>query len=156
MLRVPACLRFNVAGEPMADLLVIAPSDEPLTGVEVGGSVIPRLIDEIPLLAAIATTARGQTVIRDAAELRHKESDRIGQTARQLKRMGADIEELQEGLVIKGGELHGAEVNSAGDHRLAMTLAVAGLRASGISNPQCECSAGVVPWVFCAACPTRC
>ncbi len=116
-------------GEPVADILV---RSSRLRGIEVGGEMVPRLIDEVPLLALAACFAEGETVIRDAAELRVKESDRLRATARQLRRLGADIEELDDGLRVRGGiRLRGCRVNSYGDHRLAMTLAVAGLLASG-------------------------
>ena len=116
-------------GEPVADILV---RSSRLRGIEVRGEMVPRLIDEVPLLALAACFAEGETVIRDAAELRVKESDRLRATARQLRRLGADIEEMDDGLRVRGGiRLRGCRVNSYGDHRLAMTLAVAGLLASG-------------------------
>ncbi len=122
-------------GEPVADL--VARSSR-LRGIVVSGELIPRLIDEIPVLALAALHAEGETVVRDAAELRAKESDRLRTTAQELRRLGGDIEELPDGLRIRGGRrLQGAKVRSHGDHRLAMTLAVAGLVAQGetiISN----------------------
>lgn len=119
-----------VCGEPVADLsATFTPS---LRAVVVEGDRIPLMIDEVPILAVVATLARGETVIRDAAELRHKESDRLAAMAQGLARMGADIEERPDGLVIHGGKrLHGAEVDAAGDHRVAMSLAIAGLVAEG-------------------------
>ena len=94
--------------------------------------MIPRVLDEIPALAVAACFANGETVIRDAQELRVKESDRIGSTVRELSKMGARIQELPDGMIIQGGEgLKGAHCDSHGDHRLAMALAVAGLLASG-------------------------
>jgi 3-phosphoshikimate 1-carboxyvinyltransferase len=117
------------AGEPLADI-VIESSD--LKGTEVGGDTIPRLIDEIPVLAVAACVARGKTVIRDAGELRVKESDRIATVAAELSRLGARIEPLPDGMVIHGGKpFSGTEVDSHFDHRLAMSLAVAGLVAKG-------------------------
>ena len=117
------------AGEPLADI-VVESSD--LKGIEVGGDIIPRLIDEIPVLAVAACVARGKTVIRDAGELRVKESDRIATVATELSRLGAKIEPLPDGMVIYGGKpLSGTEVDSHFDHRLAMSLAVAGLVAKG-------------------------
>jgi 3-phosphoshikimate 1-carboxyvinyltransferase len=90
------------------------------------------MIDELPLLALAATQAQATTVIRDAAELRVKETDRIAGTVLELRKMGADIEERPDGFVVRGPTpLVGALVDSHGDHRLAMTLAVAGLLASG-------------------------
>jgi len=99
---------------------------------EIGGAMIPRLIDELPLLALVATQAQGTTMIRDAAELRVKETDRIATTVAELHKLGAEIEARSDGFIVRGpSPLKGAEVNSHGDHRLAMTLAVAGLLASG-------------------------
>lgn len=115
--------------EPAADLSVSAAG---LKGTEIGGELIPRLIDEIPVLAVAACAAQGVTRIRDAAELRVKESDRIAAIALQLGRMGADISERPDGLEIRGGRrLRGAVVQSGGDHRMAMALIVAGLGAEG-------------------------
>jgi 3-phosphoshikimate 1-carboxyvinyltransferase len=117
------------AGEPAADIVI---QSSTLKGIEVGGEMVPRLIDEIPLLALAGCFARGKTVIRDAAELRVKESDRIATITRELTRLGAEIEELPDGMVVYGGKaLSGAEVSSHLDHRLAMSLAVAGLMAKG-------------------------
>ena len=104
----------------------------PLRGIMIGGGVIPRAIDELPVLAVAACLAAGETVIRDAAELRVKESDRVAVLARELGRLGADIAPQPDGLVIAGGRrLHGGRVRSGGDHRIAMALAVAGLCADG-------------------------
>jgi len=117
------------AGEPLADI-VVESSD--LKGVEIGGSIIPRLIDEIPVIAVAACAARGKTVIRDAAELRLKESDRIATVSEELSRLGAGIELLPDGMVIHGGKsLVGREVDTHFDHRLAMSLAIASLVAKG-------------------------
>lgn len=111
--------------EPVADIQV---EYAPLKGVVVRGDKIPRLIDEIPVLAVAASTARGTTIIRDARELRVKESDRIKALATQLGRMGAKVVELEDGMIIEGiEELKGGEVDSSGDHRIAMALAVAGM-----------------------------
>jgi len=115
--------------EPLADLYV---ESSRLKAIEISGDIIPRLIDEIPLLAVAACVAQGDTLIRGAGELRVKESDRIETIARELSRLGANIEELSDGMVIHGGRLLlGAEVRSHLDHRLAMSLAVAGLVARG-------------------------
>jgi 3-phosphoshikimate 1-carboxyvinyltransferase len=120
--------------EPVADLYI---ESSRLKAIEIGGDIIPRLIDEIPLLAVAACAAQGKTVIRDAGELRVKESDRILTTIRELSRLGAKIEELPDGMVIYGGSaLLGAEVRSHSDHRLAMSLAVAGLIAGGNTSIQ--------------------
>ena len=125
------------AGEPLADI-TIESSD--LTGIEIGGDIIPRLIDEIPAIAVAGCVAKGKTVIRDAAELKVKESDRITTVASELARLGAEIEQLPDGMRIHGGKaLTGAEVDSHFDHRLAMSLAIAGLIAKGettIENAQ--------------------
>lgn len=119
----------TVGGEPVADL--VAESCH-LTGVEIGGDIIPRIIDELPALAVAACFAEGTTVIRDAGELRVKESDRIETTVGELKSLGAMIESRQDGMIIHGtGRLNGALCNSHGDHRLAMALAVAGSLALG-------------------------
>lgn len=117
------------AGERIAALSV--ESAEPV-GTTVGGTLIPRLIDEVPALAVLAAVARGSTEIRDAGELRVKESDRIAAVTRELGRMGVRIEERPDGMVIPGGQrFRGAHVASGGDHRMAMALAVAGLVADG-------------------------
>jgi 3-phosphoshikimate 1-carboxyvinyltransferase len=116
-------------GERIASLTV--ESAEPV-GTPVAGPLIPRLIDEVPALAVLAATARGATEIRDAAELRVKESDRIAAVKRELAKMGVRIEERPDGMVIPGGQrFRGAHVASGGDHRMAMALAVAGLVAEG-------------------------
>ena len=116
-------------GEPVADIEV---ESSELKGVEVEGALIPRLIDEIPLIALAGCAAAGTTTIRDAQELRVKESDRIAATVKELSKLGAHIEELPDGMVIHGGaELNAAAVDSHGDHRLAMTLGIAALVAKG-------------------------
>ena len=103
-----------------------------LHGTQVSGELVVRMIDEFPLLAVLATQARGETIVRDAGELRVKESDRIGALTGELRRLGAQIEEQPAGFVIEGpSPLQGGVVNSHGDHRLAMSLAVAGLLAAG-------------------------
>jgi 3-phosphoshikimate 1-carboxyvinyltransferase len=118
-----------VSGEPVADLRV---QSGQLSGMEIGGKLIPRVIDEIPLIALAASVARGKTVIRDAGELRVKESDRISNTAKELLKLGADVQELPDGMVIQGKKkLLGAACESHGDHRLAMMLGIAGLVAEG-------------------------
>ncbi len=125
-------------GEQVADVTVIGGG---LRGVTIGGALIPRLIDELPVLAALATQTEGETIIQDAHELRVKESDRIEIISRELRKMGADIEEREDGMIVRGPvQLKGAEVISPpGDHRIAMTLAVAALVADGdttIHNAQ--------------------
>lgn len=122
----------EVAGEPVADLRV---RYSRLKACTIAGDLIPRLIDEIPILAVAAATAEGTTVIRDAAELRVKESDRLAVTAAQLNRLGAQISELPDGLEITGGTpLNGTDVDSSTDHRIAMSLAIAALIASGTTT----------------------
>jgi 3-phosphoshikimate 1-carboxyvinyltransferase len=122
----------TVAGEPVADLQVRSCS---LHSCTIAGNLIPRLIDEIPILAVAAVFAQGTTVIRDAAELRVKESDRIAVMAAELNRMGARVTELPDGLEITGGTpLTGADVDSHTDHRIAMSLAIAALNASGTTT----------------------
>lgn len=126
------------AGEPRATVRV---RSSHLRGVSIGGDLIPRLIDEIPILAVAAACAEGKTTIRDAGELRVKESDRIRAIASELNGMKIATEELQDGLMIHGGrELRGARCNSYGDHRMAMALTIAGLKASGettVSDTAC-------------------
>ena len=108
------------------------PSPATLRGIEIGGDIIPRVIDELPVLAMAASRASGRSVFRDAAELRVKESDRISATVDGLAALGARLTETEDGMVIEGGSrLTGAGVESHGDHRIAMTMAVAGLVASG-------------------------
>lgn len=115
--------------EPVGDIRVRSSA---LQGTTIGGDLVPRLIDELPVLAVAAASAHGTTVVRDAAELRAKESDRIATVASELGKMGAPIIPTDDGMIIEGGgELHGATVESYGDHRLAMTLAVAALIAEG-------------------------
>ncbi|MGI6468925.1 MAG: 3-phosphoshikimate 1-carboxyvinyltransferase [Syntrophomonadaceae bacterium] len=119
-----------VGGEPVADVLVRSAA---LHGTSVGGSIIPRMIDEVPILAVAMAAADGESRIDDAGELRVKESDRLAAISTQLNKMGACVEELPQGLLITGKPQHlrGAEVHSLGDHRIAMSLAVAALVARG-------------------------
>ena len=116
-------------GEPTADLLV---KFSALKGITISGEIIPTLIDEIPIIAIMAAFAKGTTVIKDAAELKVKESDRIQVMADNLKAMGADIESTDDGMIIHGGkDLHGAIIDSHKDHRIAMSFAIASLLADG-------------------------
>jgi 3-phosphoshikimate 1-carboxyvinyltransferase len=118
-----------LGGEPIADLEVNSSS---LTGIEIGGDTIPLLVDEIPLIALAASVAQGRTVIKNAEELRVKESDRITSTVKELSKLGASIKEMEDGMIIHGvGKLHGSDCDSHGDHRLAMMLGVASLIAEG-------------------------
>ena len=125
-------------GEPTADLLIRSSS---LHGTEIKGEIIPTLIDEIPMIAVMAAFAEGTTVIRDAAELKVKESDRIQVMTDNLTRMGADVEALPDGMIIHGGKpLHGATIDSHKDHRIAMSFAVAGGICEGsltITDGEC-------------------
>ena len=121
-------------GEPIGDLIV---TPAPLHGVTVEGDVVANLIDEVPVLAVAAACAEGETLIRDAAELRVKETDRIAAVAAMLAALGADVEERPDGLVIRGGRpLTGASVTTHGDHRIAMAAGVASLVAAGTTTPD--------------------
>jgi 3-phosphoshikimate 1-carboxyvinyltransferase len=118
-------------GEPVADLVARGGSGR-LQGVEVSGDTVVRMIDEFPILAVAATQAEGKTVVRDARELRVKESDRIAAVVGELRKLGASIEERDDGFVVQGPtRLRGTPVLGHGDHRLAMALVVAGLVAGG-------------------------
>jgi 3-phosphoshikimate 1-carboxyvinyltransferase len=125
-------------GEPFGDITV---EGSEIAGMEIGGSWIPNIIDEIPVLAVLGTRTRQGIRIRDAAELRAKESDRIRAVAANLRILGAKVEEYPDGLFVRGNQrLHGGEVDSFGDHRIAMAFAVAGLFAEGpvtIKDPGC-------------------
>ncbi len=127
------------AGEKTADLLVRYTKD--LHGTVIEGDLIPTLIDEIPVIAVLAATAEGETVIRDAQELRVKESDRLTIMVDSLTAMGCDIEGTPDGMIIRGGcPLQGAQIDSHLDHRIAMSFAVASLVAEGttvIQNAEC-------------------
>ncbi len=127
-----------VAGEPVADLRVRyagTGARPPLYACTLAGALIPRLIDEIPVLAVAATVAQGTTIIQDAAELRVKESDRIAVMAHQLNQMGARITEQPDGMEIVGSTpLVGTDVDSYTDHRIAMSLAIAALTATGTTT----------------------
>jgi 3-phosphoshikimate 1-carboxyvinyltransferase len=120
----------TMSGEPVADIL--SRGGGPLKSIRIGGETIPSLIDEFPILCIAAALAEGTTVIQGAGELRVKESDRIKSMASELGKMGVEIEEHPDGLNIRGsGGLKGAEVQSHGDHRIAMAMAVASLAAKG-------------------------
>lgn len=119
----------TVGGEPTADLLV---RTSELHGTTIEGSMIPTLIDEIPMLAVLAAFAEGTTIIKDAAELKVKETDRIETVTWNLKAMGADVTPTEDGMVIHGTKaLHGAKIHSFLDHRIAMAFSIAGLVADG-------------------------
>lgn len=117
----------ELSGEPVADLLVKSSN---LNGIEIGGELVPRAIDEFPVVSVAAAFAEGVTTIRDAKELRVKETDRIAAMCDVLGKLGAKIEPLEDGMRITGGQsLRGGIVGSFGDHRIAMSMAVAALRA---------------------------
>ena len=132
--------RREEAGEPVSDLHVRA---RPLRGVTIGAEEIPQTIDEFPILCVAAALADGETVISGAEELRVKESDRIATMATELRKMGVTVQEKPDGLTIRGtagAPLRGGQCTSHGDHRVAMSLAVAGLIASGPTTiDQTEC-----------------
>lgn len=118
-----------VSGEPVADIHV---TTSQLHGCEVSGDIIPALIDELPIIAVMAATATGTTTIKDAAELKVKESDRIATVTENLKNMGCDITPTDDGMIINGGQrLHGTHIKTYLDHRIAMSFAIAGLVAEG-------------------------
>ncbi|MCI8312105.1 MAG: 3-phosphoshikimate 1-carboxyvinyltransferase [Lachnospiraceae bacterium] len=122
-------LNKNHGGEPTADLLV---RHSGLKGTTVGGALIPTLIDELPVVAALACFAEGTMVIKDAQELKVKESNRIDAMVKSLSLMGAKVTETEDGMIIEGGHpLHGAVIDSRLDHRIAMTFAVTALAADG-------------------------
>lgn len=133
------CLNQTLSGgEPTADILV---RHSPLKAVTIEGSTIPTLIDELPMIAVMAAFAEGTTVIRDAAELKVKETNRIDTVTANLRAMGGDITPTEDGMVIRGTKrLNGARIDSFLDHRIAMAFAVAGLAAEGetdIERSQC-------------------
>ena len=127
-----------MSGEPVADITVTTSS---LKGITIGGDIIPTLIDEIPIIAILACFADGDTIIKDAQELKVKESNRIDVMVKNLSAMGADIEATEDGMIIHGGKpLHGAFIESHDDHRIAMSFAIASFAADGettIDNPDC-------------------
>ena len=114
--------------DPIAKSATLTVETSDLKGTEIGGALIPRLIDELPIIALLATQAQGQTVIKDAEELKVKETDRIQVVADALNSMGATITPTADGMIIKGkSTLHGAKVNTFGDHRIGMMTAIAAL-----------------------------
>jgi len=134
-------------GEPVADIVVRSGS---LCGTIVEGHLVPRSIDELPLVALAGCLAEGETVIREAQELRVKESDRVRTTADGLRRLGARVDEMPDGLIVKGPQrLSGSRVYSRGDHRQAMMLAVAGCLADGETTiHKAESVAVSYPWFW--------
>jgi len=127
-----------VSGEPVADIHV---STSSLHGCKISGHIIPTLIDEIPIIAVMASVAKGQTIIADAAELKVKESDRIKTVCENLSNMGCRISPTEDGMIIDGGApLQGTEIKTYLDHRIAMSFAIAGLVADGetsFDNEEC-------------------
>ena len=125
-------------GETVADLTVRTSA---LRGTTISGSMIPTLIDEIPVIAVMAACANGTTVIRDAAELKVKESNRLHEVCRDLRLMGVRVDETEDGMVIYGGgRLRGTRIDPRGDHRLAMAFSIAGLVSDGsveITDESC-------------------
>jgi 3-phosphoshikimate 1-carboxyvinyltransferase len=134
----------QLSGEPVADILV---KSSRLQGVEIGGGVVPRAIDEFPVISVAAACAEGKTVIRDARELRVKETDRIAAMVSELSSVGAQVEGTEDGMIITGVEgLTGGRVASHGDHRIAMSLAVAALTARGeVAIADTGCTATSFP-----------
>ena len=128
----------HTQGEPVGNIEI---HGSPLTGTTILAGEVPNLIDEIPVIAVAAALAEGRTVIRNARELRVKETDRITTVVHNLRAMGAVVEEFDDGMEIQGGNpLHGAQIDSYGDHRIAMAFAIAGLFATGetlIRNTAC-------------------
>lgn len=135
-IRVVNTREFN--GEPVSDIRV---RSSVLRGTVIEGDLVPRMIDEIPVLAVAAAAAEGETVVRDASELKVKESDRIAAVAGGLQKFGVNISELEDGFLVKPeNRLRGAVVDPGGDHRIAMAMSVAGLISEGqtvIRDPQC-------------------
>ncbi|MDL4840808.1 3-phosphoshikimate 1-carboxyvinyltransferase [Aquibacillus rhizosphaerae] len=128
----------TIGGEPVGSITVNASTPKPIV---IDGEIIPRIIDEIPIIALLATQANGKTIIRDAEELRYKETDRIASVVQTLQALGANIEATNDGMVIYGNDtLTGAEVDSYGDHRIGMMIAIASLITKNsitLKNPDC-------------------
>lgn len=118
----------EVCGEPVADIIV---KSSKLKGIEISGDIIPTLIDEVPIIAVAASLAEGTTIIKDAQDLRNKESDRIATITTELKKLGVDIQETPDGMIVNGKEKieGGCNCDSNFDHRIAMSLAIAALAA---------------------------
>lgn len=137
----------EMAGEPVADLFVKSSS---LRGIEIGGALVPRAIDEFPVISVAAACAEGTTIIRDARELRVKETDRIAAMAAVLQQLGVEVETADDGMTVHGREsLRGGRVNSCGDHRIAMSSAIAALRATSpllIEDTQCTATSFPTFW----------
>jgi 3-phosphoshikimate 1-carboxyvinyltransferase len=122
----------EISGEPVADISV---KHSHLNGIEIGGTMVLRAIDEFPVLCVAAALATGVTKITGARELRVKESDRIASMARELRKMGVETEELEDGIIINGKEkFRSATVQSHNDHRIAMAMVIAGFLADGVTT----------------------
>ncbi|MCM2357521.1 MAG: 3-phosphoshikimate 1-carboxyvinyltransferase [Geobacteraceae bacterium] len=134
----------EVSGEPVADILI---RSSRLRGIEIGGDLVPRAIDEFPVICVAAALAEGRTIVRDARELRVKETDRIAAMAANLRKAGVAVVETEDGMEIEGGErLLGGSFESFGDHRIAMSMLVAGLAAEGeVAVSDVECIATSFP-----------
>lgn len=134
----------ETSGEPVADLLV---TSSRLKGIEIGGDLVPRSIDEFPVICIAAALAEGKTIIRDAHELRVKETDRIAAMARNLEKAGVIVTETADGMEIQGVEqIRGCVADSFGDHRIAMSMLVAGLTTKdGVTVEDVECIATSFP-----------
>ena len=143
------------SGEPVSDIVVRSSA---LTSIVIGGEMIPRTIDELPAIAVAACYAQGKTIIKDAGELRAKETDRIKAMSSELKRLGAFIEETEDGMIINGKEiLKGAKCWSWGDHRVAMALAVAATGAEEDTEIQdSDCVSTSFPEFFATLNKLRC
>lgn len=133
-----AATELSSSGEPRGDVII---KGGLLQGTTIGGEEIPNVIDELPILAVAGALAQGKTLIKDARELRVKETDRIAAVAENLRRMGVSVTEFEDGMEIEGGAtLHGATITTWHDHRIAMAFAIAGLFAEGetlIEGPEC-------------------
>lgn len=140
----------EICNEPTADLLVRGGLRSDISGPMIlEGEIIGNLIDEVPILAVFGTRIEGGLEIRDAGELRVKESDRIASVVTNLRKMGAEVEELEDGLRVGKSELKGAHLDSFGDHRIAMAFSVAGLLAEGVTEIEgAECAAVSFPEFF--------
>jgi 3-phosphoshikimate 1-carboxyvinyltransferase len=134
----------EISGEPVADLLV---RSSRLKGIEIGGELVPRAIDEFPVICVAAALAEGTTIIRDARELRVKETDRIAAMAANLRKIGVLVTETVDGMEIRGTDrFKGGEVDSFGDHRIAMSMLVAGLVADdAVTVNDVDCIATSFP-----------
>ncbi len=136
--RIEILNKRTIAGEDIADIHVMS-SD--LKGIKIGGEIIPSLIDEIPIIAVMASRAKGTTVIKDASELKVKESNRISAVCNALSSMGCDIQETDDGMIIKGGKtIYGTKIDTRSDHRIAMSFAVSSLVSEGpviINDSDC-------------------